>query len=209
MAVNNGDLIKVVQTIGCPSNVIAQNVYYWLMSDPAPDNPSNAQVVAAVDTRLDDMYSQLDAEMSDRYEATTFTVERIDWSVDHWETLENIGTGDIAVQGEDVGGVGMPHGNAAVVTCTTSRPQTRARKFLPGFNETLVDDSELGAAILAVLATYASSWLSAQVVVGAAELIPAVASQSGPTAGTIMMLATAVVNSIVGYQRRRKPGVGI
>lgn len=208
MAVNDGDILKVVQSITCPTLVHAQNVYYWRLDDPTPDNPSTAQILAAIDTRLDDMYQKVNNEMSNAYEADNFTVERIEWNVDVWETVENVGTGNIAIVGDQPGDA-APHGCACVVTAQTSRPKTRARKFLPGVIEVDFEDSTLNGTVLGVLAQFVISWLTAQSVVGSAELVPVVASQSGPTAGTIFALISAVTPAIVGYMRTRKPGVGM
>lgn len=208
MAVTDGDVIKVVQTIECPALVIAQNVYYWRLDDPTPDSPSNAQIVSAVDTRLDDMYSQIDADMSTEYQASDFTVERIDWDGTKWETQENVGTGDITVVGENAADA-VPHGVAATVTANTSRPQTKARKFLTGIVESLVADSTWSGTVLTSLALYIISWLTDQAVVGSAELIPVVVGQSGLSAGSVYPLIAAGANAIAGYQRRRKPGVGV
>ena len=209
MAVNDGDILKVVQTIEGPDLVICQNVYYWQLSDPTPDNPSNAQIITALDTRLDDMYSRWDDAMTAAYEASDFTVERIAWDGSLWETVENVGAGDINLVGQAAVGVGAPHGVAATITAQTSRPQTRARKFLPGLAEGNITDSTLNGTILGYIAQFIVSWLTDQLVVGSAELIPVVVGQSGPSAGLVYLLLSAAANGISGYQRRRKPGVGI
>lgn len=208
MAVNDGDIVKVVVTVNCPDLVIAQNVFYWELDDPTPDNPSNAQIVTACDTRLDDMYSKWDDGMGADYLVDEFTVERVEWNVDKWETVENIGTNPLAIAGIGAGD-SPPHGIAAVITAQTSRPQTRARKFLPGIVEGQVLDSTISGTVLGYMAQFIVSWLTNQTVVGSAELVPVVLGQSGPSAGLVYALISAAASAIAGYQRRRKPGVGV
>lgn len=207
MAVNDGDVVKVVVDIDAPNLVIMQNVFYWRLDDPTPDNPSNAQIITALDTRVTDIYEQVDAYMNQDYLVDEFTAERIEWNVDVWETVENLGTAALAVAGEDLTG-GVPHGAAATITAQTSRPQTRARKFIPGVGEDQVDESTLSGALLTALALFATSWLTDQLVTGSAELIPVVVGQSGASAGLVYPLLSTAASGIIGYQRRRKPGVG-
>lgn len=207
MAVNDGDIVKVVVTIEAPALVIAQNVYYWQLSDPTPDNPSGSQILTALNTRLDDMYSKVDESMSLDYEVDDFTVEKVEWDTEKWETVENLGVSDLSIVGESATDA-VPHGVALTITANTTRPQTRARKFLPGFIESQITDSTLSGSVLTLLAQFIISWLTDQAVVGAAELVPVVVGQSGPSAGLIYPLIAAGASGIAGYQRRRKPGVG-
>lgn len=207
MPMNDGDVVKVVQEILMPESVVGANVFYWQLDDPTPDNPSTAQVLAALLTRLQDIYGTVDQDIVTDYTFPTFTAERIAWDGTKWETVENLGEGLTNEAGEAVGAA-LPHGCAAVVTASTSRPQTRARKFLPGFQQGAVVDSVWIGSALTALNAFATSWLTDQAVVGSALLVPVVVSVAGPTAGTIFGLVTGTVASISGYQRRRKPGVG-
>lgn len=208
MAVNDGDIIKVVVNIEAPDLVVMQNVYYWQLDDSVPDSPSTAQILTALVTRLQAMYETVDAQIVDDYLFDDFSAERIEWNVDKWETVENLGEGLLDVAGESAGDA-APHGIAGVLTAQTARPQTRARKFIPGFAEGSMVDSTLNAAILTGLANFAIAWLTSQGVVGSAELVPVVVGQSGPSAGLIYFLISAGASAIAGYQRRRKPGVGM
>lgn len=207
MAVTDGDIVKAVVTLTGPTQGIAQNVYYWRLDDPTPDNPSNSQILSAVDTRLDDMYAKIDDAMDTDYDVDDFVLSRIEWNVDHWETVENLGESTLAIAGIYVGDA-VPHGVAGIVTAQTLRPQTRARKFLYGLAEAEIADSTWSGAVLGWIAQFIVSWLTDQVVVGSAELIPVVVGQSGPSAGLVYALISAGASALAGYQRRRKPGVG-
>lgn len=207
MPMNDGDVVKVVQEILMPESVVGANVFYWQLEDSVPDNPSTAQILSALLTRLQGIYGTIDQDIVTDYEFPTFTAERIEWDGTKWETVENLGEGLTDEVGESVTAA-LPHGVAAVVTASTTRPQTRARKFLPGFSNTAAVDSIWSAGTLTTLNAFATSWLTDQAVVGSALLVPVVVSVAGPTAGTIFALVTGTVGAISGYQRRRKPGVG-
>lgn len=207
MAVTDGDVLKVVLSIAMPNLQVGANVYYWRLDDPVPDSPSAAQILSAINSKLTDMTNQIDQEISDEYNFDTATVEKVEWDGTKWETVENVGQTLIDIDGTQAPDA-VPHGCAMVVTARTSRPQTRARKFLPGVYGTGTEDSTLAGTVITALGNYGLAWLGAQSVVGSAELVPAVTSVSGPTAGTLFPLVLAIVSSIIGYQRRRKPGVG-
>lgn len=207
MTVTDGDILKVVVSWECPAFVIAQNVFYWQLNDPTPDNPTNAQIITALDTELTAMYGDLQTALSTEYEVEDFKTDRVEWVVDKWETVENLGLNDLSIVGSNANDA-VPHGVAAVITATTTRPQTRARKFLPGFGENLFEDSTLSGTILVALAAFITEWLNDRTVVGSAEIVPVVLGMVGASEGNIYPLLAAAANAISGYQRRRKPGVG-
>lgn len=208
MAVNDGDILRVVLEITMPQTQIGANVFYWELSDPTPDNPSDAQILAAIDTRLDAMYSELQTITNNGYAYGDFEVEVISWDGTKWVTDANVGVGDINITGSSATSA-VQHGVASVITCDTVVPKTRARKFFPGFARTEITDSILSGTALVALAAFATDWLTDQTVIGSAELIPIVISLGALTEGNAYPLLLAASNAIAGYQRRRKPGVGI
>lgn len=207
MTVSDGDILKVVVSWECPSAVIAQNVWYWTLDDPTPESPTNGQIISTLDSELSAMYNDIQSALSTEYEVEDFKTDRIEWNVDTWETVENLGLNDLSIVGGNALDA-VPHGVAAVITGTTTRPQTRARKFFPGFGENLFEDSTLQGTIITALSALVVEWLSGRTVVGAASLEPVVLGQSGASAGLVYLILEASINAISGYQRRRKPGVG-
>lgn len=207
MPVNDGEVVKCVVSISMPDLVVAQNVYYYRLNDPTPDNPSDAQVVAAVDTAMDELYARIDDYMTTDVTVMDVFVDKVEWVVDVWETVANIGSSVLAIVGLLTGDI-TPHGVAAVVTALTARPQSRGRKFYPGFKEDGVDASDWDSGVITALTNAAAEWLTTRTVVGSAEIEPVILGQSGPSAGDILPLTGATIPAIAGYQRRRKPGVG-
>lgn len=207
MAVTDGEVLKVVTSITAPDSVICQNVFYWQLDDPVPNSPTNSAILSALDLKLTALYETVDQLIHSDYNVDEAKVDKVEWQTDHWETVENIGIVDVSVVGTSVAGA-APHGVAVTLTGNTTRPQTRARKFLPGFSEGEMANSTLSGTVLTALALFATEWLADELVGGSAYLVPAVVGQSGPSAGLIYLLASAAANAITGYQRRRKPGVG-
>lgn len=205
----HGDIYKVVVSIDLPSLVIAQNVYAWELSDPTPDSPTNTNVMNALDGKLTAMYNDIAAQVADDVLVDVFDADKVEWNaVDkYWETVESLGQQPLAVAGTNVDDA-APHGCAGVVTADTSWPKTRARKFFPGIAEGAFTDSILDGATLTALSALIVEWLADIIVVGNADLIPVVLAVSGSQEGTALRLLAAAAGAIVGYQRRRKPGVG-
>lgn len=208
MAVNDGDVVKVVVTIDAPDVQIAQNVFYWRLDDPTPDNPSTAQIISALDVKMTALCDDIKGVMNTGYDFDEFTAEKVEWNGTYWETTENLGVQDLSISGTSATHA-VPHAVAGVITGKTSRPQTRARKFIAGLLEPNVDDSTLESPIITALTAYAVEWLANQGIIGSAALVPVVLGQSGPSAGLIYALLTAAIAGVVGSQRSRKPGVGI
>lgn len=209
MAPTDGDIYKVVVNIELPSLVMAQNVYAWELSDPTPDNPTNTNIMDALELKLTSMYEDLDSQLADDVYVDDFEVDKVEWNdtLKYWETVESLGSEVLAVPGTNVDD-SAPHGCACVVTADTSWPKTRARKFIPGVAEGAFTDSTLDGATLTALAAYVVEWLTDRVVVGDADLLPVVLAASGTKEGQALGLLAAGASAIVGYQRRRKPGVG-
>lgn len=207
MTVQDGDVIRVTLNATMPDLVVAQNVYYWQLDDPVPDSPTNDQIRAAIDAKLTAMIGDIQSIVVNDVEFTNAEIDRVEWETDHWETKENLPTAVISTVGTETTDM-IPSGCAAVLTADTSRPQTRGRKFLPGFYEAGATDNDWIASVQTALTAFAVEWALNRLVTGSAELVPAVLGMSGASAGLIYPIAAIIVNSLVGYQRRRKPGVG-
>lgn len=209
MAPLDGDIYKVVTSITMPSLVIAQNVYYWRLDDSVPNNPTNIQIVAAIDAKITDMYTDIASQMSDEVDVGDTEVDKVEWNAvdEYWETVESLGSTVTTVNGTNVDDA-MPHGVALTVTADTSWPKTRARKFYPGIAEGAAEDSVWDGATLTAIALLIAEWLQDKTVAGSAVLVPVVASVAGAKAGLALALLQAGASAVAGYQRRRKPGVG-
>ena len=164
MAVGDGGILKVVVESSGPSESIAQNVYYWQVNDPSSYEPTNTQIMTALDTKLTAMFNDIASTLSNAYTWEDFTVVEIEWNVDKWETVEDLGTEVLNETGGSANDA-PPHGVASVITAYTTRPQTRARKFFQGHVEGDYEDSVLSGALLTALSALVVEWLTDQAIV--------------------------------------------
>lgn len=124
-------------------------------------------------------------------------------STNEWLELGNLVLG---LTGNDTSDP-LPAGTSATVTGPTSQPKRRARKFLPPFGETYSDAQQWTAGALTRLASWALTWLTGIDTVDPSEWIYPIALNAVTWAWSALTSARA--NAVPGYQRRRKPGVGI
>lgn len=205
MPVADGEVLRVTVFIDAPDSVIMNNVYHYQLSDPNPDNPTDAQILTALDVEMTAIYEAWDDEMSAEYDVDRLECDKVEWNAvdDIWEVVDNIGSVVLAIPGLGISDA-SPHGCSANISFSTSDPKRRGRKFFPGISEDGVDDSTLIGAVQTVLAAMGVAILADRAVTGGANLIAGIPT----TLGTFLPLIVAIVNTISGYQRRRKPGVG-
>lgn len=205
MPVSDGEILKVVVVVDMPDTVIANNVYHYRLDDPTPDNPTDAQILTALDAEMTAIYELWDDEMHSGTNINKLVCDKVEWNAvdDVWETVEHIGEALL-----DIDGLGIsnpcPHQVACNITFNTSDPRRQGRKFFMSPSEDGLDGSDVTAAVLTVLGNMASEILSDRAVTGSAELVAGIPTNLG----TFLPLAIAAVNSIAATQRRRKPGVG-
>jgi hypothetical protein len=102
----------------------------------------------------------------------------------------------------------MPHGIAAVTNANTTNPDVQGRKYWGGWTEPSNLDGYLSGAIITQMALLAGEWITP--FTGAATGSGFVPGVWSPTHTTFYPFnSDAATNLLWGYQRRRKPGVGI
>lgn len=203
MAISVGTVLRIVANHVMPGNDLAQNVFNCTFSG-SPTSTDEADVLTDIGSWLDDLFTSLDVTVDNEVLAGEFTVYQFDPADVDWDEVgSDSGAWTFAGASEM-----LPHGVAGQVDVLTTDPDVRGRKYIPGIVEGAQEESTLAAAHVANLADFAALWIAdyAGTATGG-TFIPGIWS---PTQGTFRaMLGTAIVNTILGYQRRRKPGVGI
>lgn len=103
------------------------------------------------------------------------------------------------------------NGVAAVVRFITETARRQARKFVPGMMEAQITGNSLSAAVIADMVLLGVD-LNDDVTAGGATLRPCVYNDNS---GSVFyetasdFIQTVIVNTFIGYQRRRQPGDGI
>lgn len=203
MSIAADTVLRAVAEVLLPGTNIAQNVFYFKFLDDGGSN-ADQDVVDDIAARCNSIYLALRDQMCD-----VATVGEV--KVYQWDPIgldwDEVGSAAMTVTLLDTGQM-LPHGVAPVVTGRTVDPDVNGRKFFPAYGENAQDESTLNGAALTALAIGGALWISA--FVGAST-----GSTIDPGVWSVTQVAFKkfvdhlIVNAIMGYQRRRKPGVGI
>jgi len=204
MPVGDTEVIKGVLEVSLPDGTIAQNVYHFICSFLA--NQTDGAVVAAVEGYIEDIMGAVSTYLSDGITIAITPVNVVKWdsTTSKWivdRLLGNIEPSFTHTNTDD----DFPNQIAPVLVANTNRPKTRGRKFLPGFVETSALGGDLVAAAITAMGTALNHYLADEQVTVNNDLSPGV-----PRDGVddFREFTDGSVNSVVGTQRRRKPGVG-
>lgn len=201
MAIGTGRTIKGVQEVILPGSVVTNNVFYWLTD--FQEEQDEADIVDAVETRVDSIYTQLDDHIVDGCTMGDLYVYVYD-SIDlEWDL---IGTGSPAVSFAATGDM-LPHGVSLVLRAYTTDPRVIARKYFGGFDEAVCGEGVWNSTVQTAALTAGTSWGTNAQIDANNVLKPAVFSNAGY--GTQELNDDFVVLTHCGYQRRRRPGVGV
>ena len=201
MAVQNGERLKVVQSINMPQNVIAQNVFYFKCV--FQDSQDEGDVVDNLEIWIETLYTGINGSVSNECTMGTMLVYEYDGASEDWDLIgEASPTVTFGATAEM-----LPHGVCMVVRAYTTDPDVIGRKYIPGFTEDLSADGAWTAGGLADAAGFGDDWDNTRSIDANNSLEPGVFSTR--YLDVIQLNGTEVVLANPGYQRRRRPGVGI
>ena len=203
MSISEGTIIKIAQSILLPDTQTAINAYWAVVAEDGGTGPlEEDDVLVAAANYMDQIYENIVADLADTVTASLVEV----WTV-------NPVDGDLTPIGDEVAtwtpvstADAFPNGVAAIAALKTTNTDVTGRKFVPGYADTKAIDNNLIGTPLANFVLYAVDWGTQYIDANSVILTPGVWSQTKLN----FYLASGVViaNAIVGYQRRRKPGVG-
>ncbi len=203
MAVADGAILRIVASLLMPENVIAQNVFYAVFTDNGTSDDED-DVVDDLATWIEDMYTTLAGQVADEVSVTGIKVYNYDVIDDDWDEVGDAVITFTFTSGSDM----LVHGVALVVHAKTTDPDVQAAKFIAGLSEPTTVDGLFTAAVLADVVDFAVDWTTPFVgAITGALFGPGVWSVANQN--FFLFSGTEVINAIPGYQRRRKPGVGI
>lgn len=132
---------------------------------------------------------------------TLYEYEVYRWDGNEWQTSTTQAYSKVGTNPSDEL---LPHQSASVLVGKSAKKRTFGRKFWPGPLESQQSDGTLAGATITALAGVAAAWLQGYTS-GAVTLTPGIWTK----ALDIIGFTSAIVDSIIGSQRRRKPNVGI
>lgn len=201
MTIATNDLVQATMTIALPSGVRANNIF-TMRYNGIIDVANGVAATEFVDwAQL--MYSQLSTIVISASGVLSVRVLTLNTDGTVKELIADEAVNEFGAGGTEM----LPHGAAAVIRAATTDPRAFARRFIAGINEAQQTSSAWAAGTLTALAAFGVEWMAGPF----ANAIGGLYSQGVLNILTGQFrecLGTVVVSGTVGYQRRRKPGVG-
>jgi len=204
MAIVDGDIIRVSVNFELPDGTQYQNIYHYIRDGTDPY--SDAAHIAQIKTQLQNAYDEIAVQTTTGVVEQLSFVDRVEFNeiVDDWRVVENIGT-FTCVFAPSGGNEGLPYQCSPYIYFKTSRPRTVGKKFLFPFTEAQQTDTILtGSAVTAITAMAAAILTPIQM--GGDATLTAGVPRTGVQSWYNFLVA--VVQDVLGTQRRRRPGVG-
>lgn len=204
MPVNDGEYLKGVCEFELEDGTIAQNVFYFVANFVSEE--TNTSVVNAIESYVEDIYGAISTYLSDGFTINAGPIHKVTWDSDTSKWVISALLGNIlpTITHTNTNDP-FPNQIAPVLVGNTLRPKTRGRKFLMGTVEEMADGSHLEAAAITAMGNALNHYLADEVVSGSNQLSPGVLREG---VESFKEFSDGSVNSVVGTQRRRKPGVG-
>lgn len=204
--ISPGDTIRVAITGSAPLASVWQQVWHRFhagSSDVTEQNLINALGIAI--TFADD---EIDGLRHDGYSIDEITAWKWDTINDEWD---GIGTDVLVGLSGESATDPLPHGAAAVGRYVTAALRRQGRHFIPGLHEGTAVDGQFTAGSLTTIADYLAEWAKSLTVTGESFFLCTYNTDPlSPLYKTRSTFAgTVIANGIIGYQRRRKPLVGL
>ena len=201
MTISSLDSLRATVQYTLGTGNIHQNVFHF--DAGAGVSESEANCVAAIAVWANTAYAVIENELAQDVEPDSLTVAKWNSITGKWE---QIGSGPLTAP--DGGGSTemFPHGVSAVIRFLADAIGQQGRKFIGGLGEDMMADGVLVGTSITQLAAWADLIVTA-VAVSGGELNPGWWTLLDDT--VIRYSGDYILNLIAGYQRRRKPGIGI
>jgi len=204
MSVVDQDILRVSLNFELGDGTQYQNIFHYIRDGTDPY--SDVAHVQAIELEMETLYATIVAQVkNDTVEQLCF-VDRIEFNeiTDQWEVVENIGTftPTFTPTGD---GETIPYQASPYVVFKTGRPKTVGKKYLFPFIESQQADTILEAAAVTAMVAYGTVVLTG-IALGGDVTLTAGVPRTG--VGSWFNFEVAVVNDVIGSQKRRRPGVG-
>lgn len=203
MSLGSGEYCRVTAILTDTNGSQIQNVYYFRHTGGT--TLQNAALATGIEAFMSTLYEIIDTYIPTSVTPYLISLDKVAFVDGELQVTADLGSiAWTTWAGGESSSDGLPQGVAAVVNFPVDEPRVQGRKFLGPFAESAQEDGDLISAVLAEVAAYAAALISGTSF-GGATLNNFIASSK--TAAFIEVTAY-VANAIMGYQRRRKKGVG-
>jgi len=205
MTIATSQVVRVAVTWNAPIATIAQNVFHYQNVGTAV---AESSFLTAFDTYYTAALTPLLADIQTGYQPSTCEGWKYNMVTHKWEGIGQVnstaGAGIVATDAAS-------HGVAPVVRFVTAVARRQGRTFVPGFTEGAITGQLIGSSSLTRLGNYGTALVLGFTVSAQAQQMGTFNTDTAsiyyesfsPVTGTV------ITSNVPGYQRRRKPGVGI
>lgn len=198
MSVPQNAILRVIVTLDLDSLSKAQNVFH-LRHDTATAQ-ADEDVLDAIGNWVDQLYDEISANLSQ-----TVTIEKIEVYEEGTQEWNPVGVKTITWAGLNTQ-PRVPAGVAMMVMAYKARSGYADRKYLPGYCEDSLDGDGWSSGALANAANFADNWITKWEDANGVDLTAVYFNRSLWESKDYV---SADRSTVVSYQRRRKPGVGL
>lgn len=198
---STGDIIKIVIAFTMPDNVVAQLVTHYIVKTGS--DIAEGDTLDAIDTALATAWANIEDRIVDGVLGDTMKLSV--WDAINEQFDEVASKSVTGFDGVSVAEM-LPHGVAGVIRFFTAIGRRQGRKFIMGLTEGSQQDGDLEALAITDLSNFALAWDN-NVTIDSTQIAMGVFNEV--TGSLQQFINTVAVNTVVGYQRRRKAGVGI
>lgn len=203
MAFAQGAVAKVVATMQDENGSLIENVYFY--QNTGAGDIVQSSFMTAVEAELSTMYAFIENYIPDTCLPVSIEADVVAFSGGKLIVTQNIGEIAWTTWSGGTGtGEGLPQGCAAVCSFPSVSPGAVGRKYFGPLTETAQGGGELISGLQTALASLIAEFLDG-FSVGTDTCEPCVMSTKY---AALKLLVSGIVNAVVGYQRRRKNGVG-
>lgn len=205
MSVDAGDILRTILTwVGPGSNTI-QNVWHYRVDTGT--GLDVALIQAEINTNYTIAFANIDNNVGIGFVGSEWTLQQWDFVNNRWDGIGVIpATGIVGLSVTPVG----PQGIAGLGRVITAVARRQGRTFLAGIDELSVAGDDLTTSTEAALAAFMAQFDAPLTIVGGTLSWGTFNTEPLSPLFELFSVASQVViaNTLVGYQRRRKPGVG-
>ena len=195
MAVTQNDVVRCVAQMQDVNGSTIENVYFY--EHTGPTSMPNTDFLVLVEAELSTNYSYIEAYMPNSLEPVQISCDIVVFSGGSLIVSQPVGDIQWTTWGGGTAtGEGLPQGCAAVINLPTVSPGVQGRKFMGPLTEGSQDGGILETACQTALGNFATGLLNG-FTYATESVLP-----------RIMSSKFSAEREIVGYQRRRKSGVG-
>lgn len=200
------DVVRVALTGVAPLASVFQNVWHYKVITGGPIDEDAA--LAAIQAQYVLAFAEISGAIAQDYEFENWEMWVRDVPNHQWDGVAALVVAPVAGTGV---GDAIPHGAAMVGRVVTEEFRRQGRTFVPGPLDTNVTNGQLVGATLVDFSDFMLEFADDIAPVGGTmRWCTYNVEATSPHYETASLAAgTVIANSIVGYQRRRKPLVGI